>query len=260
VIEAFGQIIVEAFSSLFSTLKVFLQCVVFLVKQIFTWRFRFTTLLDQIYSIGVQSCPIVLFTTTFVSLMMILEFSFHMKLVLRQDSLVPAFSTVLMVRELGPVFCCMLLMSRVGAGIAAEIGVMKVTEQIDALRLLSIDPVEFLTLPRWVASVISCISVTVISVGFAVLAGAVLAAGKIGVPASQFFNSMFVFTRFSDLMACVIKSAVFGSIIPVVASVQGFRARGGSEGVGNAATSAVVHGSMLIIVADFLLTYIFYQL
>jgi phospholipid/cholesterol/gamma-HCH transport system permease protein len=259
-LSSFGSIIVDAVSSILLSFSLFFVCVYRFLVQVVTFHFRWRNFVDQLYHIGVQSLPVVLFSMTFVSLMMILEFSYHMKMVLRQDSLVPAFSTVMMIRELGPVFCCMLMMSRVGAGIAAEIGVMKVTEQLDALRLLRLDPVDYLTVPRWVASVIGCVSVAVITVGFGVLAGAILASHKTGVPASQFFNSMFIFTRFSDFLMCLTKAAVFGSIIPIVASVQGFRARGGSEGVGTAATSAVVHGSMLIIVADFVLTYVFYAI
>src|SRR5262245_42596495 len=150
--------------------------------------------------------------------MLILEFSFHMKLVLRQDSLVPAFSTVLMLRELGPVVTCLLLTSRVGAGIAAEIGSMKVTEQLDALRLLSIDPVEYLTVPRWIACVFAALTLSVVSLGVAMLGGASIAAVQLGYSVGQYFNTMFIFTRYTDFYSCLAKAAVFGSIIPLIAS------------------------------------------
>jgi phospholipid/cholesterol/gamma-HCH transport system permease protein len=221
-------------------------------------RFRFRETIAQMYSIGVESLPIVAFALSFVGLMLILEFSFHMKLVLRQDSLVPAFSTVLMLRELGPVVGCLLLTSRVGAGIAAEIGSMRVTEQIDALRLLAIDPIEYLAVPRWIACVFASVALSVIAVGVAMLAGAMLASHGLRQSPLEFFNTMFVFTRFSDLTTCILKAFVFGTITSVVAVYHGLHCKRGSDGVGNAATSAVVTSSIHIIIADFVLTYLLY--
>jgi phospholipid/cholesterol/gamma-HCH transport system permease protein len=231
-----------------------------LFRQIFFLRFRYRETLDQVYAMGVQSLPVVAFSLTLVSLMLILEFSFHMRLVLQQDSLVPAFSTLLMIRELGPVVTCLLLTSRVGAGMGAEIGSMKTTEQIDAMRLLDLDPIDYLVVPRWVASVIACVSLTVIAVAIACLGGAWIASVKLGDQPTEFFNTMFVFARFRDGAACLVKAAVFGTLLPLVASFHGLRCKPGSEGVGNAATSAVVQGSIFIIIADFVVTYLFYTL
>lgn len=230
------------------------------IAKLLTLQFRMRESIVQTYNIAVQSLPIIVFCLTFLSLMLILEFSFHMKLVLRQDSLVPAFSTVLMLRELGPVMTCLLLTSRVGAGIAAEIGSMKVTEQLDALELLSIDPIEYLTIPRWVGCVVAGICLSVVSIAVSIVAGASLAWASLGYSAAQFYSTMFTFARFEDVTACMIKGAVFGSIIPIAASHHGFRCTFGSEGVGNAATKAVVHATMLIIIADFVLTYLLYAL
>lgn len=243
---AFVRFAAEAFSKLFF--------------QIVRGRFRFHDTVLQTYFVGVQSVPVIAFSLAFIALMMILEFSFHMKQVLHQDSLVPAFSTLLMLRELGPVVTCLLLTSRVGAGIGAEIGTMKVTDQLDALQLLSLDKVEYLVLPRWVACVFACIFLSVIAVAIAILAGAWIASLKLGYTVSEFFNTMFVFARFKDGAACLIKAAVFGTILPLVASFHGLRCKPGSEGVGNAATSAVVHGSIAIIIADFVVTYLLYTL
>ena len=231
-----------------------------LLLSVVLFRFRWTQTLDQVYAVGVQSLPVVAFSVTFVSLMLILEFSFHMRMVLQQDSLVPAFSTLLMIRELGPVVTCLLLTSRVGAGIGAELGAMKTSDQIDALQLLSVDPVEFLVVPRWVASVVACVCLSIIAVAIACVGGAWIASVKLGYEPSEFFNTMFVFARFKDGAACLVKAAVFGTILPLVASYHGLRCEPGSEGVGNAATAAVVQGSILIIIADFVVTYLFYTL
>lgn len=229
-----------------------------LFSQVFGGRFRLRQTVQQLHSIGVQSSGVIFFSLGIVSLILVLEFSFHMKLVLRQDSLVPAFSTVLLIRELGPVVTALLLVSRVGAGLAAEIATMKTTEQIDALKLLSIDPFDFLVVPRWLACWIATVSLSILAIGVAILGGASIAVLKLGYGYGEYFNTMFSFSRFSDLWGCVIKASVFGNLLPLVACYHGFRAKPGSQGVGMAATSAVVEGSIVVIVADFVVTYLLY--
>jgi len=222
-------------------------------------RLRREALVQQLYSAAVQSLPIVVVGLLFLSLMLITEFSFHMKLVLRQDSLVPAFSTLLMLRELGPVVTGLLLMSRVGAAMSAEIATQKATEQIDSLRLLSLDPVEFLVPPRWIACVFAMVALTLVALGVGILGGAALASVSLGYGVREFFNTMFVFARLSDLGGCALKGIVFGSILPLVAVHHGLQSKPGSSGVGDAATGAVVQGSVWIIVADFVLTWWLYS-
>lgn len=255
-----GSEMIAAIAGMGSMVLLWLESIAAIARDVVTLRFRFRETLEQCYHLGVESLPVIAFSLLFISLMLVTEFSFHMKLVLRQDSLVPSFSTVLLVRELGPVVTCLLLVSRVGAGIAAEIGTMRVTEQIDTLRLLAVDPVEYLVAPRWLACVFAAVSLSIVSLGVAILGGAYLASLRIGYSPWEFFNTMFVFTHFSDFTTCLTKAAVFGTIIPMVASHHGFRCEPGSRGVGDAATAAVVHGSVLIIAADFVLTYLLYAL
>ena len=216
--------------------------------------------LNQMYSLGVQSVPIIFISLGFVGLMMILELAFHMRLVLKHDALVPAFSAVLMVRELGPVITCLLLTSRIGAGIAAEIGSMKVTDQLDALQMLSIDLVDYLVIPRWFGSVFAAVTLTVISIAVALWGGALLAIQKLGTSSGEYFNTVFFFVKFPDVLRCLVKASVFGTLIPIIASYQGFHCGTGSAAVGEAATQAVVRTSLAIIVADFVLTYLFYAI
>jgi len=255
-IEALGHRTLQFFWHLTTLLRLAGECLSGAGRQLFRLKFRYRETIEQCYSIGVQSLPVVAFSLTFISLMLIVEFSYHMKLVVRQDSLVPAFSTVLIIRELGPVVTCLLLASRVGAGIAAEIGTMKITDQLDALRLLGVDPVDFLTVPRWFACVFATLSLSVISIGVAILGGAFIASAELHQPVGQFFNTMFLFTRWNDFASCFWKAAAFGTLIPIVASHHGYACRPGAEGVGTAATSAVVHASVIIIIVDFALTYL----
>lgn len=257
-IEAVGHLTLQKVGDALSLLGLFWDTFRGVGSQVVFFRFRWRQTILQTYAMALESLPVIGFALTFISLMLILEFSFHMKLILHQDSLVPSFSTMLMIREMGPVVTALLLASRVGAAIAAEIGSMKITEQLDALRLLAVDPVEYLVIPRWVASVFAAVSLTVVSVSIALVGGASIATVKMGYTYGQFLHSMFVFTHFSDLVGAMIKAAVFGTIIPIVASHHGFRCRAGAEGVGDAATSAVVDSSIMIIMADFVLTYLLY--
>lgn len=258
VIPSIGNYTIRVFSSVLDFLRLVSETLFLLARQTVKFRLRGKEIIEQLFCIGVQSLPVVGFSLLFITLMLLTEFSFHVKLVLRQDSLVPAFSTVLMIRELGPVITSLLLASRVGAAIAAEVGTMKITEQLDALKLLAIHPIEFLVLPRWIACIVGTVSLSLIALGIGVGGGALMASGLLGSSKEQFLNTMFVFVRYSDIWGCVIKAAVFGSLIPLIASWHGFHCRFGSQGVGNAATAAVVHSSVLIIVADFVLTYLLY--
>jgi phospholipid/cholesterol/gamma-HCH transport system permease protein len=259
-IEQLGRFFLSRFDEPLRLLGFFFEAVESLVLQCLRRQFRFRQTIDQVFFIGVQSLPVILFSLTFISLIMILEFSFHMKLVLQNDSLVPAFSTVLMLRELGPVVTCLLLTSRVGAGIGAELGTMRVTDQIDALDLLSVDKMEYLVIPRWIGSVVACVALSVVAVAIAIVGAAFISSLKLGYGFSEFMNTTFVFARFFDGTACLTKAAVFGTVLPLVACFHGLRAKAGSEGVGNAATAAVVQGSILIIIADFVVTYLLYKL
>ena len=259
-IAALGKFALERYHEQMQILELARDMIVRSFRNLVNKRFRVRETIDQMFVIGVGSIPIMLFALIFISLMLIVEFSFHMKLVIRQDSLVPAFSTVLLVRELGPIVTCLLLASRVGAAIAAEIGTMKVTDQLDALRLLSIDPVEYLVIPRWTACVLCSALLSVTSVCIALGGGCLLAASRMGLSSHEFFNSMFVFLRVGDVAACVVKASVFGAVIPVIAAHHGLKCRYGAQGVGDAATRSVVHSSLTIIVLDFVLTYLMYAL
>lgn len=225
--------------------------------QLLRGRLRVKETRDALYVVGVQSLPVILFSLSFLSLVMIAEFSFHMKLVLRQDSLVPSFSTLLILRELGPVVTALLLTSRAGASIAAEIGTMKLTDQLDALEMLGIDLLEYLMVPRWYACVVASICLSVIAFAVASIGGALMASIKLGYPIAQYMNTMFIFVRPVDLAISCLKAAIFGAIIPVIASYHGFNCERGSRGVGNAATRSVVQSSIWIIIADFALTFMF---
>lgn len=240
--------------------RLFFESWLAIARQLVRGKLRWRETLGQMFALGVQSLPVVAFSLVFLSFMLVAELSFHMKLILQQDSLVPGFTSVLLARELGPVVTCLLLTSRIGAGIAAEVGSMVVTDQIDALRLLGVDPIEYLLLPRWAACVFASVTLSIVALAVALVGGATIHSLVAGTGVREFFNTMFLFTRFPDLICCVIKAAVFGTLLPMIAMASGLSCRGGSQGVGEASTGAVVQGSIAIIVADFVVTYLFYAL
>lgn len=219
--------------------------------------FRPKETLRQLDFVANGSLGIILLCVSFAAVVTILEASFHMKLVIQNDSMVPGFAALLILRELGAVVTALLLTSRVGAGIAAEVGLMKVTEQIDALRMLGIDPVRFLVVPRLIACVAGTAVLTIIA-NMACLGLAMLVTdAQLGYSPAMFLSAMRVFVGFRDLLLAAVKGACFGAVIPLVACHFGFRCKPGADGVGHATTNSVVVASVVIIVLDFVLSYTF---
>lgn len=224
---------------------------------LFTPPFRWRETLQQLNFVANGSLLIIVFCVCFAAVVTILEASFHMKMVIQNDSMVPGFAALLILRELGAVVTALLLTSRVGAGFTAEVGLMKVTEQIDALKMLGIDPIRFLVVPRFVACVLGTFLLTIVA-NMVCLAGAMLVSdAQLGYSPAMFVSGMRVFVKFRDLIFAGIKGACFGAVIPLIACYFGFRCQPGAEGVGRATTQSVVFASVVIIVLDFLLSYTF---
>jgi len=211
----------------------------------------------QIVFVAWESGPIVLFCLCFAAIVTIIEASFHMKLVIQNDSLVPGFSSLLIVRELGAVVTALLLTSRVGAGLAAEVGSMKVTEQIDALRMLGIDPIRFLVVPRFLACLVGGVLLTIVANVVCIWAAMIVSNLKLGYSQGSFLMAMRTFVDFKDLLLAGVKGLFFGAVIPIVSCFYGFRCQAGAEGVGQATTQSVVTSSIAIIFLDFVLSWVF---
>ena len=167
-------------------------------SALFGTRFRFRETIQQIYVIGFQSAPVILFSLSFAAAVTIIEFAYHMNLVLHSTSLVPGFSALLILRELGAVNTSLLLTSRVGAGIAAELGTMTITEQVDALKLLSVDPFNYLVVPRLVASILSTMTLVVFADGVCIFFSIVMSANYLGYSPHSFISSMNHFAEYKD--------------------------------------------------------------
>lgn len=207
---------------------------------------------EQMAVIGVNSLPIALVTISFAGMVLVLYTAGEMK----QRGLGPfvgGLVGLIMSRELAPVLAGVVVAARAGSAIAAEIGSMKVTEQIDALRALAASPIQHLVVPRFIA----CVVMLPVVALFGFLAGA--AGGYIvalpeGISRASYLDSMRQFMTFSDVYIGISKTAVFGAIIALVACHQGLNARGGATGVGQATTRSVVLCIVFIFVADFLMT------
>ena len=220
-------------------------------------QIRLKETVQQIYFVANGSVLIIVFCLCFAAMVTILESSFHMKLVVHDDSLVPGFASILILRELGAVVTALLLTSRVGAGISSEIGLMKTTEQLEALKMLGIDSIDYLLVPRLIATIVGGVVLTLIADIVCIYVSMLVTEAYLGFTANMFISAMTRFVHFKDLVFSMIKGACFGSIIPLVSCYFGFRCKPGAEGVGTATTNSVVTASVFIILMDFILSYVF---
>ena len=170
------------------------------------------------------------------------------------EAIVPQIVVLGITRELGPVIAGLMVAGRVSAAIAAEIGTMKVTEQIDALTTLATNPIKYLVVPRLVAAVVSMPILTAVGDSIGVFGGYLVATEKLGFTGSIYLKNTVDFATRSDISSGLIKAAVFGFIVALMGCYNGFNSRGGAQGVGAATTAAVVSSSILILAADFVLT------
>lgn len=219
--------------------------------------YRVKDIIKQLEFVAWESAPVVIFSVSFAAIVTIIEASFHMKLVIKNDALVPGFAALLILRELGAVVSALLITSRVGAGLAAEVGSMQVTEQVDALKILGIDPIRYLVVPRLVACILGGFLLSIIANLVCLFCAMLVSQIKLGYSPGGFIMAMRTFVGFQDLIFASIKGACFGAVIPLFSCFYGFRCKAGAEGVGLATTNSVVTTSVAIIVLDFVLGYIF---
>lgn len=207
---------------------------------------------EAMVNIGVNSVPIALITIVFSGMVLALYTSAQME----QQGLgqyVGSLVGLTMARELAPVLAAVVVAARAGSAIAAEIGTMQVTEQIDALRALATDPVRYLVVPRFIACVVMLPVLALFGVVVGTLGGYMVAATQ-GISRGLFFSSIQQYVVFSDVFIGSLKTTVFGAIIAIVACHQGLNTRGGASGVGSATTRSVVLCIVFIYAADFLIT------
>lgn len=209
--------------------------------------------LKQVVWIGNNSLPIVLLTAVFTGMVLALQTAYGLHR-FGAKNYVGNLVGLALAKELGPVLTAVMVCGRVGAGIAAEIASMTVTEQVDAIRSLGGDPIRRLVSPRLVAGLISMPLLTGIAVITGILGGLAVASLELGITAHQYYRSYIYAVQIYDVVEGLIKSFVFGLIVVSIACYKGLQCRGGTEGVGLTTTSAVVTGSLAVFIANFFLT------
>lgn len=206
-------------------------------------------ILTQMYQIGVASVPIALFVAMFTGIVLALQASYTLTGGV-PEYFVGTLVGKTMILELGPVLTGLALAGRVGGSIAAELGTMRVTEQIDALETLAYDPLAYLVVPRVAAGLLMFPVVIALAIAIGVVAGWVTSISLLDMGSPQFVKGLKMFFDGFDVTFAMIKSVSFGLIVTGVGSFFGFHTVGGAEGVGRATTRAVVVSTMLILVLD----------
>jgi len=206
----------------------------------------------QLHAIGNRSVVFIVVTLGFIGMVMTYEACLQLARVTGDFSQVGSQLLRLIVSDFGPTLTALMLATRVGAGIAAEIGSMKVTEQIDALRMSGVLPIDYLIVPRFVASLVMTLALSVLGGLVMYAAGGLTAKYSFGVNPSLFFDVSKI--RVRHVVLLIVKAVSYGAAIPVIAGFCGLRARGSSEGVGWATTAAVIGGSFAVIVLDFVIS------
>ena len=213
---------------------------------------RFHLIVEQMLYMGVNSLPLILVTSIFTGGVASVQAAYMFSDYVPMRYLGTAVGKSV-IMELGPVLTALVVAGRVGASIAAELGTMKVTEQIDALETLALDPVKYLVTPRFVSGIIMLPVLTVFSDFIAILGGLLVSVVFLNVSSYTFLNGLKLFFHMRDLWAGLLKALAFGGIIALVGCYQGFKTEGGAEGVGRSTTRAVVLASVMILITDYIL-------
>ena len=229
------------------------------LASLLTFKVSWRDLLYQVYFVGVKSQSVVLITGAFTGMVLGAQtfFQFHK---VKMDTATLAVVSVSMCSELGPVLTGLMVAGRVGAAFAAELGTMRVTEQIDALRTLATHPVDYLVVPRLMALHIALPLLTAESIAVGIGAGYVVGVFLLGIDPTYSWYNMLKYTNTSDVVIGLIKSFIFGGIVAMIGCYKGLSCAEGAEGVGRATTEAVVFSSITILITNFFLTLVLGQI
>ena len=213
--------------------------------------------LRALVEIGYFSLPVVALTAVFTGMVLALQSSTGLSR-FSADSAIASLVVLSITRELGPVLAGLMVAGRVGAAMAAEIGTMRVTDQIDALTTLSTHPMKYLVAPRLLAGVVALPLLVVVADILGVMGGFIIAVAKLGFNPATYLADTLRNLETGDVVSGLVKAGVFGFIITLMGCYHGYNSRGGAQGVGSATTSAVVAASVLILALDYVLTELFF--
>ena len=213
--------------------------------------------LRALLDIGFLSLPVVALTAVFTGMVLALQSSTGLSR-FAAESAVASLVVLSVTRELGPVLAGLMVAGRVGAAMAAEIGTMRVTDQIDALTTLSTNPMKYLVAPRLLAGLIALPLLVMVADVLGVLGGFIIGVVKLGFNPGIYLGNTLDFLRTDDVVSGLVKASVFGFLIALMGCYHGYNSKGGAQGVGGATTSAVVAASVLILAFDYVLTELFF--
>lgn len=228
------------------------------INQLILPPFEMKNTFKQIIEIGIKSLPVVLITAVFTGMVLALQSYTGFKR-FNAEVMVGTVVALSMTRELGPVLTGLIVAGRAGAAMAAELGTMRVTEQIDALETLATNPVKYLIVPRFIAGVIMLPALTVVADLIGIIGGYFVTVVVLGANASVYWRRTWDYLESADIYNGLVKACFFGGAIAIISCYKGFYTQGGAEGVGKATTGAVVLSSMTILISDYFLTVWLFQ-
>jgi phospholipid/cholesterol/gamma-HCH transport system permease protein len=227
------------------------------VRHVFAPPFYFRLIGRQMLSIGYFSLPVVGLTALFTGMVLALQI-YVGSVRFNAESAVASIVVLGITRELGPVLGGLMVAGRVSAAMAAEIGTMRVTEQIDALVTLSTNPHKYLVAPRLLAATLMMPLLVLVADIIGVMGGFIVGTSKLGFNEGTYLQNTYDFLEANDVISGLVKAAVFGFIIALMGCYHGFHSQGGAQGVGRATTNAVVSASILILFANYIITELFF--
>ena len=249
------KIIFSFFFSIGEIVDFLLNC----VKYSITEKFYVNIFITQFMKIGFNSLPVVGLTSIFTGMVLALQ-SYTGFSRFSAESAIPNVVVLSITRELAPVLAGLMVAGRSGAAIAAEIGTMKVTEQIDALKTLSTNPFNYLIIPRILAGIISLPLLVIVGDIIGVMGGYLICVNLLNFNPTVYLQNTYNFVQFIDVFSGLVKASVFGFLITFMGCYHGFNAKGGAQGVGQSTTYSVVSSSILILLMNYIITSFFFRL
>ena len=248
-IEALGEAIISTVLRLGAWIVFIRDTLVWLVKRPVRWKI----IMGQMEFIGVKSVPIITLTGFFVGAVFSLQTGKAFAM-FNAESMVGATLGLSITREIGPVFTALMITARCCSAMAAEIGTMRVTEQIDALHSMAVSPLHYLVVPRVVATVIMAPLLASLFAFVAILGAYFVGIELLSIPSGPFLDKLYYYVDADDFIGGLMKAAIFGFFIALISCYQGYSAKKGAAGVGRATTKAVVISSVTVLVSDYFLT------
>lgn len=246
--------VIDDFLAMMGSLSIlFMQSLYWTLHDLKIGRFSFKNLMEQMSRIGVDSLPMVAITGFSTGAVLVVQIGYQFTQ-LGAQRYVGGVVSMAMARELAPILTAIVVAGRVGSSIAAELGTMKITEQIDALETMAANPVEYLVLPRFWGCVIMLVMLTIFTNVVGMIGGSLVAVHQIGMTMSTFSDSILQNLKIFDLMGGLFKGLIFGGLIGIIGCYKGFTTEHGAEGVGKSTTGAVVLAIVWILAVNYFLT------